>query len=244
MYVQSNETARSEIADEKGESQFGLEKTPQRQTPASESMVFGLPLAYDDEKWQRNATVTERSRRVGLSKGRAMEPRERAEPNDLQNLSLDDLRRAVRIYLELAYFGNEPPPAVRRRLEWAKDLDVENLVSRPPFEKEAKSSAGAIFALRLGNVRYPHMKLQIQPWPNEAGYMLSVNTHDQVLALDPETSDLDAFRELQGENQRLKEQIEQAWDELGLPTFLRYLQQYIQDQKAKANAADSPGKVC
>ena len=39
-----------------------------------------------------------------------------------------------------------------------------------------------------------------------------------------------AFRELQAENQRLKEAIEQAWDNAGLPTFLRYLREYIQGQ--------------
>ena len=91
--------------------------------------------------------------------------------------------------------------------------------------------AGSVrFALRLGNARYPHMKLQVQPWPNAAGFMLSVNTHDQVLSLDPNSSDAAAFRELQGENQRLKEAIEAAWDQAGLPTFLNYLRRYIEDR--------------
>ena len=31
-----------------------------------------------------------------------------------------------------------------------------------------------------------HMKLQVQPWPNAAGFLLSVNTHDQVLGARPE----------------------------------------------------------
>ena len=74
------------------------------------------------------------------------------------------------------------------------------------------------------------MKLQIQPWPNPAGFMLSVNTHDQVAGLDLGAADVEAFRDLQAENQRLKEAIEQAWDEAGLPTFLRYLRDYIQSR--------------
>ncbi len=68
------------------------------------------------------------------------------------------------------------------------------------------------------------MKLQIQAWPNEAGFMLSVNTHDQVLALDPESSDAQAFRDLQSENQRLKEAIESAWDKAVSPPSLNYLE--------------------
>ena len=63
--------------------------------------------------------------------------------------------------------------------------------------------------------------------------MLSVNTHDQVLALDPNASDMPAFRDLQAENQRLKEVIEQAWDDAGLPTFLRYLREYIAEARRR-----------
>ena len=37
------------------------------------------------------------------------------------------------------------------------------------------------------------------------------------------------FAELQAENQRLKELIEEAWDRQGLPTFLRYLKNYISE---------------
>ena len=73
------------------------------------------------------------------------------------------------------------------------------------------------------------MKLQVQPWANAAGFMLSVNTHDQVAGLDLAT-DAEAFRELQRENQQLKELIEQEWDAVGLPTFLRYLRDYIQNR--------------
>jgi hypothetical protein len=70
--------------------------------------------------------------------------------------------------------------------------------------------------------------------------MLSVNTHDQVLALDPNASDSDAFRALQAENQRVKEQIEAAWDAAGLPTFLRYLRDYIDAQPRQGQAEGSP----
>jgi hypothetical protein len=78
------------------------------------------------------------------------------------------------------------------------------------------------------------MKLQIQPWPNEAGFMLSVNTHDQVAGVNLSEVDAQAFRDLQAENQRLKELIEQAWDEAGLPTFLRYLRDYIESRREAA----------
>ncbi len=37
---------------------------------------------------------------------------------------------------------------------------------------------------------------------------------------------------LQAEDQRLKVAIEQAWDEAGLPTFPRYLRDYLAVQAA------------
>lgn len=158
------------------------------------------------------------------------------EPNELDNLRIDVLRQAVAIFMSLAYPGSDPPESVRRRLHWDSERDIETVLQNSPFERagKSKSNGSLIYALRLGNARYPHMKLQIQPWPNPAGFMLSVNTHDQVLALDPNSSDMPAFRDLQSENQRLKEQIEQSWDEAGLPTFLRYLRDYIEQRTSEA----------
>lgn len=171
-----------------------------------------------------------------------MEPRGPSDPHDLQALRIDVLRRAVEIYLTLAYPGKTPPEAVRRRLEWAPELDAATLLTKPPFERASKAGGGVapIFALRLGNARYPHMKLQVQPWPNEAGFMLSVNTHDQILSLDPNADDAAAFRELQSENQRIKEAIEQAWAVADLPTFLGYLRKYIEDRTTTASEPEPP----
>jgi len=172
-----------------------------------------------------------------------MEPLRPADPQDLHQLRIDVLRQAIEVYLGIAYPSGLMPEAVRRRLEWPADADASTLLPRAPFERAGKAGAsgGAIFALRLGNTRYPHMKLQIQPWPNAAGFLLSVNTHDQVLSIDPNSADASAFRELQAENQRLKEAIEQAWDQAGLPTFLRYLREYIASRGDAITRDAEPG---
>ena len=164
-----------------------------------------------------------------------MEPLGPAVSEELQGLRIDILRQALEIYLTQAYPGGSPPEVVKRRLEWPSDVDPTTLLTRAPFERVGKAAGGGspIYALRLGNLRYPHMKLQVQPWPNDAGFMLSVNTHDQVLAIDPASSDAQAFRDLQAENQKLKEAIETAWDHAGLPTFLSYLRRYIEDRAGK-----------
>ncbi|HWE39090.1 MAG TPA: hypothetical protein VG406_21255 [Isosphaeraceae bacterium] len=161
------------------------------------------------------------------------------DAGQLHTLNLDILRRAIDIYMRRAYPDGPPPEVVRRRLDWPADADAARLLSGPPFERVRRPEGAEpmIFALRLGNARYPHMKLQVQPWPNAAGFLLSVNTHDQVLALDPNAADSEAFRALQAENQRIKEAIESAWDQDGLPTFLRYLRDYIQSHPGAPETA-------
>ena len=46
---------------------------------------------------------------------------------------------------------------------------------------------------------------------------------------------------LQAENQRYKEAIEAAWDRDGLPTFLRYLRDYIRSQPGGGGRPGSAG---
>jgi hypothetical protein len=173
---------------------------------------------------------------VVVTKELLMEPTLAEGHDDLRGLRLDLLKNATKIYLGLAYPAGVIPEVVQRRLVWREDCLADVLLSGQPFERAGKAPGRPtpIFALRLGNHRYPHMKLQIQPWPNSAGFMLSVNSHDQVSGLGGGAADSQAFRELQAENQRLKEAIEEAWDDGGLPTFLRYLRDYI-----KSRAADS-----
>jgi len=162
-----------------------------------------------------------------------MDPITAAGPDDLRGLRLDLLRQAAGLYVDIAYPSGAIPEVVRRRLDWREDGPADEILARPPFERAGKAPGqqAPIYALRLGNHRYPHMKLQIQPWPNEAGFMLSVNTHDQVAGVNLSEVDAHAFRDLQAENQRLKERIEQAWDEAGLPTFHRYLRDYIESRR-------------
>jgi hypothetical protein len=158
-------------------------------------------------------------------------------PAPFGGLDLSALRRGVAIYLDRAYRNSNVPEAVKRRLAWPEEAPAGEVLSHAPFERVQSPEQGesAIYALRLGNARYPHMKLQVQSWPNAEGYLLSVNTHDQVLAQNPNMRDLEAFRALQAENLKMKEEIEQAWDEAGLPTFLRYLRNYLSQQSPGAD---------
>jgi len=177
-------------------------------------------------------------------KGIDMEASSGSPSPDPNALRLDVIRQAAELYVKIAYPEGQVPEAVSRRLNWPPDAVPADVLSRPPFERAGRvpGTQTPIYALRLGNVRYPHMKLQIQPWPNEDGLMLSVNTHDQIAGMDLLGSDGPAFKQLQSENQQLKEAIEQAWEAAGLPTFLNYLRSYIEGRtEDSASAPDAVG---
>lgn len=172
-----------------------------------------------------------------------MEPKPVNAPRTTEGIARDDLERAIAIYLELAYPDSPVPEMVRRRLSWQEQPGPVPL-GGPPFEPSASGPGqSTTYSLRLGNARYPHMKLQVQPWPSPAGFLLSVNTHDQVAAPDPSSPDAEAFRALQAANQQFKTAIETAWERDGLPTFLAYLKDYIEQEENRTRGEDpgSPG---
>ena len=161
-------------------------------------------------------------------------------PADVDAMRVDVLRRAAEIYLTIAYPTGKYPENVSRRMTWPERPSPRELFAGPPFERTGKApdTQAPIYALRLGNHRYPHMKLQFQPWNNADGLMLSVNTHDQIAGIDLAEADASAFRDLQAENQRLKERIEMAWEVEELPTFLHFLRTYIESRSGEAPDED------
>jgi CheY-like chemotaxis protein len=127
------------------------------------------------------------------------------------------LREAVAIYMEEAY-GGLPP---RRRLP---DLHGLRAIgdALPLMEDEARRSGGAVrsrrWVLRLGNSRYPNMKLALEEYLLEGEFVLSVDTHDDAVVL-PGDPDEPAWKELRNWNLSLKRRIEARWKNAGLPTY-------------------------
>lgn len=151
----------------------------------------------------------------------------------MQGLSTDLLLQACAIYFQIAYPGGESaiPEKKRRMLQLPQGEEFADLVKKEPFLEELlqlvkdahNNTVGYTF--RLGNCKYPFMKLKIQ-WMGNHGvpdWLVSVETHDALLeqtkGLNTEDPLYEAQLEIRRENTRLKEVIEQAWDHEGLLTF-------------------------
>ncbi len=119
-------------------------------------------------------------------------------------LPVEMLRRAVAVYVELAYPGGGMPTVVQSRLSFLDALAPGALVPESCFEADPAGGAGRQgcrnFALRLGQPTYPHMKLVVESCPR-GGILFRADAHDAHLhapADSPEAVPLAALRAQQG----------------------------------------------
>ncbi|QDU67910.1 response regulator [Engelhardtia mirabilis] len=134
----------------------------------------------------------------------------------LEDLTPDHLRLALDLYRELAWpDGGGGPRLDTAPIERASTV-TEALEA---FERgdPGDDPDSRRFTLRLGNQRYPFMKFVLQEHLVANEFFLSVDTHDN-LDVGPEAPDFDAWEELKRFNRALKDRIEDAWDQAGLPT--------------------------
>ncbi len=142
----------------------------------------------------------------------------------LDRLTVGTLRSVLAVYDRVAYEGGG---AVAKRISEIEGHDedpidktlVESMEGGEGLIEEVKGegpSASRQFSLRLGNARYPFMKVVLQEHLVEGEFFFEVDTHDQMFALDGEEGL--RFEALKRHNREVKEAVERAWDEAGLPT--------------------------
>jgi hypothetical protein len=138
--------------------------------------------------------------------------------------------QAIDIYLRHAY-GDEPPVTVRSQLAVLKNWGGP-FFRAPVFVADQQGVGGGTrYSMRLGNRNYPHMKLRIEPSPDESRYLFRCDSHDRHVC-PPETSpEHGAFRDLMEKNQKVVETVEGAWAESGVPTFKSYLREDLERRR-------------
>ncbi|MHC4549094.1 MAG: response regulator [Planctomycetota bacterium] len=135
----------------------------------------------------------------------------------LEEIPAPTVRLAIEIYLRYAY-----PAASRWRapvVDLADGKNARDLVAR--FEDESEEGEGrriGRFVLRLGNSRYPHMKLVLEESILQHEYAFSVDTHDD-LKVSPDAPDYERWNAVRDHNRRVAEEIEEAWRGEEIPTL-------------------------
>ncbi len=134
---------------------------------------------------------------------------------NLAELTPAHFARALEIYLRLAHPGGAPP---RLRIPDLRSAhDAQSAFAR--FEDETRPTANRArrYVLRLGNARYPFMKLVVHEHLLAGEFTFAVDTHDEM-EVKPTYPDYDAWVRLRDFNRGLKEKIEEAWYKEGIPT--------------------------
>ena len=150
--------------------------------------------------------------------------------------SAEQISKAVRIYLEVAY-GGQCPPSIQRIVppesfepaQWLMKGGAERDPADAPLEGVRS------FTLRLGNANYPHMKLRLSRPPKDNVFLFSVDAHDAFLHAPAGWSDREALEELKRQNSRMVSEITAMWDANGLPTERNYLRLKIDQARQKGN---------
>jgi CheY-like chemotaxis protein len=127
------------------------------------------------------------------------------------------LREAVAIYMEEAFGGHPPRKAPP---DFHGVAGIEAALAR--MEDEGRRQGGGHrtrrWVLRLGNSRYPNMKLVLEEYLLAGEFVFAVDTHDEAVVL-PGDPDEPAWKELRNWNLALKKRIEARWKNAGLPTY-------------------------
>jgi len=139
------------------------------------------------------------------------------------------LRRAISIYLHYAYTNGAVPYTVRSKVDFPDDMPLDELLESERFEVTHSTGAEESnrYLLRLGNDRYPHMKMGLASCSGNArDYVFVVDTHDRHFHMEPDMPGADEFRELQRYNDHIKQEIERHWEAQGIPTQRMVLEDY------------------
>lgn len=125
------------------------------------------------------------------------------------------VRRVIAVYGEAAWIGRAMPECELPGLD--TDLVQDGLASWNDESMRAGDRATGRFTLQLGNPDYPFMKLVLQEHLVEGEYFFEVDTHDEMFNVE-RGAEADELRELKRRNLEIKESVEGAWSEAGLPT--------------------------
>jgi len=130
------------------------------------------------------------------------------------------LRRALAVYAGVAWDGaGMKPPEIPGGDDDALEPALQQMVERRQVEDEtlrADEQATRRYSLRLGHTGYPFMKLMLQEHLVEGEFFFEVDTHDQMLPEEGEEAG--QIRAMKAGNLKVKEAVERALDEAGLPT--------------------------
>ncbi|MCB9831667.1 MAG: response regulator [Planctomycetes bacterium] len=150
------------------------------------------------------------------------------------------MKRAVGAFLEVAW--GELSAA-----HWPKSIDFDHNDRDgvlKGFVDEKQRGCMRKFSLRLGNRRYPFMKMVFQELLFRDCFFFSVDTHDE-LDIKETTPDYQEWLAIRDYNAQVKSRVEELWRSNEIPTLADVLERVDQDQVPPEQVCrqDTPPRV-
>ncbi|HMD53241.1 MAG TPA: hypothetical protein VKJ65_01665 [Phycisphaerae bacterium] len=149
-----------------------------------------------------------------------------ADPKHPPLPTAGELKRAIDIYIRLAYSGVAVPDFVTARMKPILAAPAE-APANPSWFEVAQKEDRSVYRLRLGQKAYPHMKLTLEETPDAGSFLFSADAHDSHLYAPTGSPDEQGLMELRKNNAQLVTQIESAWTQENIPTFRGYLRRSL-----------------
>jgi hypothetical protein len=148
---------------------------------------------------------------------------------DLDNLTPDMVRQALAIYLREG-FPDGIPEATRSRVRLPVAGTVPEMLDEAGFVKVSlageDTSRPDIYKLEIGSHTSPRMKFCVKRVSLSETFLFNVDIHDLYLCR-PEGEETEEERGEREASEKLKRRIEELWGQAGLPTFLKYMEDYL-----------------
>ena len=153
----------------------------------------------------------------------------------LAPLTAEQIHLAISIFLRHAYPDGAPSQAAADLLPPDGEFSVEQwltgtMIERTPLDApygEIKTAS-----IRLGNATYPHMKLRLARAPKSDAFLLSVDSHDAMLAVPAGSPEEAMLEQLKMHNATVGRAIQTEWDQADLPTERNHMRHLIAQRKA------------
>lgn len=140
--------------------------------------------------------------------------------------------RALDAFLSQAYPGGVPARVVGLLASAfpSRRLHLESRAFEVMFDPRM-SVPRMRYDLRIGWIRFPHLKITVETSPDGRGPLFSVNTHDRILLRPSNDPEFQAIHALICDNTAFKEKMERLWEAQNVPTFKSYLRTAMNRRK-------------
>ncbi|MFN3410979.1 MAG: response regulator transcription factor [Exilispira sp.] len=141
------------------------------------------------------------------------------------NLNLSVLKKAIDIYIKIAYQGDNPPQNILSRIESIYNSNsVEEALNNFKYEIFNDSPS---YKLQIGSSRYPFLKLVYEKAPFIDNFGFYVDRHSEYIAVDSSSPEFIKELEIKEYTHKLKLDIESEFDSQNIPTYRKLVKEYI-----------------